>query len=95
MKVKKGEGVRKMMMKKLMGLFLVLSLVAAFSLPAVAQDTIAGKIQALDKVAKKIIVGGAEYALSDEAAQTTFKVGDAVEATAEGNVVTKLVRLLQ
>jgi hypothetical protein len=90
----KGKGVRKMM-KKLMVLFLVLSLGVAFSLPVLAQETIAGKIQALDKVAKMIIVGGTEYALSDEAAQTTFKVGDAVEATVEGNVVMKLVRLLQ
>ena len=83
------------MMKKLMVLFLVLSLGVAFSLPVVAQETIAGKIQALDKVGKKIIIAGTEYALSDEAAQTTFKVGDAVEATAEGNVVKKLTRLLQ
>jgi hypothetical protein len=82
-------------MKKIPVLFLALSLVAAFSLPVSAQDTIAGKIQALDKVGKTIIVGGTEYALSDEAAQTTFKVGDAVEATVEGNVVKKLVRLLQ
>jgi hypothetical protein len=95
MEVYKGKGVRKMM-KKLMGLFLVLSLVAAFSLPAVAQEIISGKIQALDKVGKKIIIAGTEYTLSDEAAQTAFKVGDAVEATVEGNnVVKKLTRLLQ
>jgi hypothetical protein len=83
------------MMKKLLVLFLALALVVAFSLPVLAQDTIEGKIQALDKVGKKIIIGGTEYALSDEAAQTTFKVGEAVEATVEGNVVKKLARLLQ
>ena len=83
------------MMKKLMVLFLVLSLGVAFSLPVLAQDTIGGKIQALDKVGKTIIIAGTEYALSDEAAQTPFKVGDAVEATVEGNVVKKLARLLQ
>lgn len=83
------------MIKKLMVLFLALALVGAFSLPVLAQDTIAGKIQALDKVGKKIIIGGTEYALSDEATQTTFKVGEAVEATVEGNVVKKIARLLQ
>ena len=82
-------------MKKLMVFVLALALVVAFSLPVLAQDTIAGKIQSLDKIGKKIIIGGTEYALSEEAAQTTFKVGDAVEATVEGNVVKKLARLLQ
>ena len=83
------------MMKKLLVFFLALALVVAFSLPVLAQDTIAGKIQSLDKIEKKITIGGTEYALSEEASQTTFKVGDAVEATVEGNVVKKLARLLQ
>jgi hypothetical protein len=83
------------MMKKLLVFFLALALVVAFSLPVLAQDTIAGKIQSLDKIGKKITIGGTEYALSEEASQTTFKVGDAVEATVEGNVVKKLARLLQ
>ena len=83
------------MIKKVMVLFLALAFVAAFSLPVLAQDTIAGKIQALDKVGKKITIGGTEYGLSDEAARTTIKVGEAVEATVEGNVVRKLARLLQ
>jgi hypothetical protein len=92
--VLEGKGVRKMM-KKLSVLFLTAALVAAFSLPALGQDTIAGKIQALDRVGKRITLAGAEYTLSDEAAQTTFKVGDPVEATVEGSVVKKLARLLQ
>jgi hypothetical protein len=83
------------MMKKLLVLFLALALVVAFSLPVLGQDTIAGKIQALDKVEKKIMIGGTEYVLSDEAAKTPFKVGEPVEATVEGNVVKKLARLLQ
>jgi hypothetical protein len=94
MNVLQAKEVRKMM-KKLLVLFLALALVAAFSLPVLAQDTIAGKIQALDKVGKKITIGGSEYGLSDKAAQATFKVGEAVEATVEGNVVKKLARLLQ
>ena len=82
------------MKKKLLVLFLALALVVAFSLPVLAQDTIAGKIQALDKVRKKITIGGTEYGLSDEAAQATFKVGEAVEATVEGNARGQWVSLL-
>jgi hypothetical protein len=83
------------MMKKVMVLLLALALVGAFSLPVPAQDKIAGTIQALDRVGKKITIGGTEYGLSDEAVRTTFNLGEAVEATVKGNVVTKLVRLLQ
>jgi hypothetical protein len=82
-------------MKKLLVFCLVLAVVAAFCLPVLAQDKVAGKIQALDTVGRKITISGTEYLLSDEAAKTEFKVGDDVEATVEGNVVKKLDRLLQ
>lgn len=82
-------------MKKLLVFCLVLAVVAAFCLPALAQDKVTGKIQVLDTVGRKITISGTEYLLSDEAAQAKFKVGDDVEATVERNVVKKLARLLQ
>jgi hypothetical protein len=84
------------MTKKLLVVFLLaLAVVVAFSLPVLAQEVVTGKIQALDKVAKKITINGRQYSLSDEAAQTQFKIGDRVEATIEGKVVKKLARVLQ
>ncbi len=89
-----GNEVTKMA-KKLLVFFLVLAVVVAFSLPVLAQEVVTGKIQVLDKVAKRININGREYSLSDEAAQTQFKKGDQVEATLEGKVVKKLARVLQ
>lgn len=83
------------MTKKLLVFLLALAVVVAFSLPVLAQEVVTGKIQALDKVAKKITINGRQYSLSDEAAQTQFKIGDRVEATIEGKVVKKLARVLQ
>jgi hypothetical protein len=83
------------MTKKLLVFLLALAVVVAFSLPVLAQEVVTGKIQALDKVAKKITINGRQYSLSDEAAQTQFKIGDRVEATIEGKVVKKLARELQ
>jgi plastocyanin len=82
------------MTKKLLVFFLAFAVVVAFSLPALAQDKVQGKIEALNKAAKKITISGTEYSLSDEAAQVKVKVGDKVEATVEGKVVTKLALLL-
>jgi hypothetical protein len=83
------------MTKRLLVFFLALAVVVAFSLLVLAQEVVTGKIQALDKVAKKITINGRQYSLSDEAAQAQFKVGDRVEATIEGKVVKKLARELQ
>jgi small-conductance mechanosensitive channel len=83
------------MTKKLLVFFLALAVVVAFSLPVLAKEVVTGKIQALDKVAKKITINGRQYSLSDEAAQAQFKIGDRVEATIEGKVVKKLARELQ
>ncbi len=83
------------MMKMLLVFSLALAVLVAFSLPAPAKDVVTGKIQALDKVTKKISINGREYSLSDEAVQTQFRKGDEVEATIEGKVVKKLSRVLQ
>ena len=76
-------------------MFLAFTVVVAFTLPVPAKDIVTGRVQALDNTAKKITISGTEYVLSDDAAQTTFKIGDDVEATIEGNEVWSLVRLLQ
>ena len=83
------------MTKKLLVFFLALAVMVAFSLPVLAQEVVTGKIQALDKVAKKITINKRQYLLSDEAAQAQFKIGDRVEATIDGKVVKKLARELQ
>ena len=59
--------------KKLLAVFLALAVVVAFSLPILAQDTVQGKIEALDKGVKKITIGGTKYSLSDEAAGYIFR----------------------
>ena len=79
--------------KKVLAVFLALAVVVAFNLPVLAQDTVKGKIEALDKDAKKITIGGTEYSLSDEAAQVEVAVGDEVEATVDGGVVKTLTKL--
>lgn len=82
------------MMKKLLVFFLAFAVVVALSLPSFAQDIVEGKIETLNKAAKKITINGTEYLLSDKAAQVKAKVGDMVQATVEGNVVTKLGLLM-
>ena len=81
-------------MRKLAVFFLAIAVVMAFSLTSLAQDKIEGKIEALSKVAKKITINGIEYSLTDQAAQAKAKVGDRVEATVDGGVVTNLKPLL-
>ncbi len=81
------------MTKKLLAVFLALAVVVAFSLPALAQDTVKGKVEAIDKDAKKITISGTEYSLSDEAAQVEIAVGDEVEASVDSGVVKTLTKL--
>lgn len=78
------------MTKKLLVFFLALAVAATISLPSFAQETVEGKVQALDKAANKITINGSEYSLSNKAAQVMVKVGDMVKATVEGNTVTTL-----
>ena len=77
-------------MKKLLIFFLALAVVAAISLPSLAQEKVEGKVAAVNKVEKKITINGTEYSLSNKAAQVTVKIGDLVQATAEGNTIIKL-----
>jgi outer membrane protein assembly factor BamA len=84
--------VRKMT-KKLFVFFLALAVVA-FSLSVLAQNIVQGKVEAIDKVAKRITISGTEYILSNEAARIMVKVGDQVVATVEGNIVQKLQLLM-
>jgi hypothetical protein len=79
-----------MLRRRLLAASLLLVLIAAFALPAVAQETVKGKIEALDKGAKKITIAGTEYALSDEAAKVNMRIGDEVEAAIDTGVVKKL-----
>jgi hypothetical protein len=78
------------MTKKVLVFFLALALVIAFSSPSLAKDKVEGKVDALNKAANKITINGSEYSLSDQAAQVRVKVGDIVQATVQGNTVTKL-----
>jgi hypothetical protein len=85
------KGVIKMK-KRIWVTSLVVALVVAFGLVALAQDVVKGKVEALNKDAKKITISGTDYSLSDEAAQTKVAVGDEVEAKVEGKVVKKLTK---
>ncbi len=78
------------MAKKLLVFFVVFAVVLAFSLLSLAQDKVEGKVEALNKAAKKITINGIEYSLSNKAAQVVVRIGDMVQATVEGNTVTKL-----
>ena len=82
--------VRKMT-KKLVVVFLALAVAVAFSLPSFAQDKVSGKVGALDKAANKITINENEYSLSKNAAKVNVRVGDIVQATVEGNIVTELM----
>ena len=80
-------------MKKLLVFFLAFAVVVAIILPSFAQDQVEGKVQALNKAAMKITINGTEYLLSQKAAQVEVKIGDLVQATVKGNIVTTLVVL--
>jgi hypothetical protein len=79
-----------MLRRRLLVTSLALVLLAVFTLPALAQEIVEGKIESIDKGAKKIAIAGKEYILSEEAAKTNVKVGDEVEATIVAGAVRKL-----
>lgn len=82
------------MFKKTLVVLMALAMLVALNLPAFAQAYVEGKVDALDKDAKKITIDDAEYTLSDEeAAKTQARVGDEVEATIEGTTVKSLIIL--
>jgi len=88
------------MFKRALAVLMVFAVVMAFSLPAFAQNIVKGKVEALDKDAKKVTISGMEYSLGNEAAQTEVTVGDEVEASiddvveddAEGGTIIKLIK---
>ena len=75
------------MMKKIVGVLMVLAVVTCFTLASFAADTVKGKVNALDKEAKKIQIEDKEYQLSEEAASIEIGIGDEVEAAVEGDTV--------
>jgi hypothetical protein len=81
------------MTRKVLAVLLAVTVVLAFTLPTFADETVKGKIEALDKDAKKISISGTEYSLSDETAQVDVAVGDEVEAAVDGGVVKTLTKL--
>ena len=81
------------MTKKILTVLLALAVLVAFTLPVLAQDTVKGKIERLDREAKRIIINGEKYLLSDEAVQAEVEVGDEVKAIVDGVTVTKLTKL--
>jgi len=81
------------MTKKLLVVFLSLAVTVAISLPSFAKDTIAGKVEAVDRDENKITINGNEYLLSKKAAQVKVNIGDMVRATVEGNRVKELFLL--
>jgi hypothetical protein len=69
-------------------------MVVAFSLPTFADETVKGKVEALDKDGQKITISGTEYSLGDEASQSKVAVGDKLEVTVDGGVV-KTIQSIQ
>jgi phosphoheptose isomerase len=80
------------MSKKLLVLIVILALVASFGFSTLAKagEIIKAKVEAVNKEAKKIVLDGKEYAMTDEVAQANVDVGDEVEATVDNEVVTEI-----
>jgi hypothetical protein len=81
------------MTKKVLTILLALAVVAAFTLPVLAQEIVQGKVDRFDREAKRIIISGEKYSLNDVTVDAEVEVGDEVEATVEGVTVTKLTKL--
>jgi hypothetical protein len=80
------------MAKKWIVLLVMLSFVAAMGLSTMARadEIVKAKVDSVNKDAKKIVLDGKEYTLSDDAAQSPVDAGDQVEATVEGDVVKEI-----
>jgi hypothetical protein len=80
------------MAKKWIVLLVMLSFVAAMGLSSMARadEIVKAKVDSVNKDAKKIVLDGKEYTLSDDAAQSPVDAGDQVEATVEGDVVKEI-----
>ncbi len=69
-----------------------LPLLAYSSFSALAQDVIKGKIQAIDRKAKRVTIRGIDYILGDEAVRTQIAVGDDVEAVVMSGTIRGIVK---
>ena len=79
-----GKEVITMLRRRLLVTSLVMMLLAAFALSVLAQEAGKGKIESLDKGAKKNSIAKAGYTLSDGAAKANVKAGDEVKAAVGG-----------
>ncbi|MCX5897985.1 MAG: hypothetical protein NTY29_07310 [Proteobacteria bacterium] len=93
------------MLKRFLSISVLLAVIAAFTIPAFAEDvkapapekqvaaqpvSVKGTIEALDKKEKKVTIDGTGYILSRRAAKSDVKVGDVVEATIDNGKVKTL-----
>ena len=97
----------KTMLKRFLSISLLLAVIAAFTIPAFAEEvkapapekqvaaqpvSVKGTIEALDKKAKKITIDGTVYTLGRRAAKADVKVGDVVEATVKDGKVKSIAK---
>ena len=93
------------MLKRFLSISLLLAVIAAFTIPAFAEEvkapapekqvaaqpvSVKGTIEALDKKEKKVTIDGTVYTLGHRAAKADVKVGDVVEATVKDGKVKTL-----
>ncbi len=81
------------MFKKVLTLLTGFAMIMAFNLSAFAQAYLEGKVEAIDKDAKKITIDDSEYLLSDEVAKIQVHVGDEIQVSLEGNTI-KTIEIL-
>ena len=95
------------MLKRFLSISLLLAVIAAFTIPAFAEEVkapapekqvaaqpaiVKGTIEALDTKEKKITIDGTVYTLGRRAAKADVKVGDVVEATVKDGKVKSIAK---
>ncbi len=81
------------MLKRILTLLTSFVIIMAFNLPAFAQAYLEGKVEAINKGAKKITIDDSEYILSDEVANIQVRVGDEIQVSLEGDTI-KTIEIL-
>lgn len=71
---------------------LTIPVLAYSSFSALAQDVIKGKIQAIDKRARRVTIHGTDYSLGADAPLGKITVGDDVEAVVMGGTIRGIVK---
>jgi hypothetical protein len=79
------------MIEQLLPLLIALPL-AFSSFSALAQDVIKGRIQAIDRKARKVTIRGIDYILGPEAIRGQIAVGDDVEAVVMSGTIRGIVK---